>query len=70
MFDPRFLVRLHHLCSMHRHARSNELGSQLFYTVKASCSYFHLAGETKYVYEATRSEDVPRIPIEIRAQGA
>jgi hypothetical protein len=68
MYDPQFLVRLYHLCSMHRYACSNELGSHLFYTVKAGCSYFHLAGETKYVYEAGRSEDVPRIPVDIRAR--
>jgi hypothetical protein len=68
MYDPQFLVRLFHLCSMHRYACSNELGSHVFYTVKAGCSYFHLAGETKYVYEAARSEDVPRIPLEIRSK--
>jgi hypothetical protein len=47
MFDPRFLVRLHHLCSMHRYACSNELGSHLFYAVKAGCSYF--------IFQARRS---------------
>ena len=42
MYDPAFLFRFYHLCSTHRYAASNELGSQLFYSVKSGCSYFHL----------------------------
>lgn len=42
IYDPAFLFRFYHLCSMHRYAASNELGSQLFYSVKSGCSYFYL----------------------------
>ncbi len=42
MYDPHFLFRIHHLCSMHKYAASNEVGSHLFYSVKTGCSYFHL----------------------------
>jgi len=42
IYDRAFLFRLYHLCSMHRYAASNELGSQLFYSIKSGCSYFHL----------------------------
>ncbi|MGH8177405.1 MAG: hypothetical protein ACREV5_14180, partial [Steroidobacter sp.] len=68
MYDSNFLFRLYYLCRLHRYAASNELGSHLFYTVKAGCSYFHLASETKYVHEAARGEDIARIPVEIRAK--
>ena len=42
MFDPLFLFRLYHLCSMHKYSASNELGSHLFYSVKAGCSFFFM----------------------------
>lgn len=42
MFDPWFQFRLYHLCSLHRYAASNELGSSVFYATKAGCSYFYL----------------------------
>jgi len=42
MFDPLFLPRLYHLCSLHQYACSNEVGSHLFYTVRSGCSYFQL----------------------------
>lgn len=42
MYDPYFLARLYHLCSMHRYAAGNGLGSHLFYSVASGCSYFHL----------------------------
>jgi len=41
MYDPAFLYRYYHLCSLHRYASSNSLGSQLFYSLKSGCSYFH-----------------------------
>jgi hypothetical protein len=44
MFDPAFLFRFYHLCSMHRYACGNDVGSHMFYAVKAGCSYFHLSG--------------------------
>jgi hypothetical protein len=52
IFDPLFLFRFYHLCSMHRYAASNGLGSQLFYSIKAGCSYFHLdTGEYSFAAE-------------------
>lgn len=52
MYDPAFLFRFYHLCSMHRYATSNELGSNLFYSVKSGCSYFYLdTGECSHVAE-------------------
>ena len=44
MYDPHFLWRFYHLCSTHRYGASNSLGSQLFYSVKAGCSFFFLEG--------------------------
>lgn len=41
MFDPLFLFRFYHLCSTHKYAAGNELGSHLFYAIKAGCSYFY-----------------------------
>ena len=40
IYDPLFLFRFYHLCSTHRYAASNEIGSSLFYSVKAGCSFF------------------------------
>lgn len=49
MFDKQFLFRLYHLCSMHQYAASNSVGSNLFYSIAAGCSFFYLdAGEVKY----------------------
>ena len=42
MYDPAFLFRFYHLCSMHHYSASNSIGSSLFYSVKSGCSYFHL----------------------------
>jgi len=41
--DPDFLFRLFHLCSLHRYASGNGVGTHMFYAVKAGCSYFHFA---------------------------
>lgn len=41
MYDRDFLFRFYHLCSTHRYSASNSLGSNLFYSVKSGCSYFH-----------------------------
>ncbi len=41
-FDPDFLFRYYHLCSIHRYSASINLGSHIFYSIKAGCSYFHL----------------------------
>ena len=45
--DPNFLFRFYHLCSLHKYASSNVLGSHIFYSVKSGCSYFHLETNTK-----------------------
>jgi hypothetical protein len=56
MFDPKFLFRFYHLCSIHKYASSNDTGSQLFYSVIAGCSFFCLQscnpiyfGENKFI---------------------
>ncbi|MBD2201231.1 glycosyltransferase [Calothrix sp. FACHB-1219] len=54
--DPDFLFRFYHLCSMHSYAASNCLGSHIFYSVKAGCSYFHLETNTKYHWTAKSEE--------------
>jgi len=42
IYDPAFLFRFYHLCSMHWYAASHNLGSHLFYAVKGGCSFFDL----------------------------
>jgi hypothetical protein len=42
IFDPHFLYRLHHLCSMHRFACSDTPGSYVMLAVKSGCSFFAL----------------------------
>ena len=54
MFDPWFLFRLYHLCSTHKYSASNELGSHLFYSVKAGCLFFFMNYE-QTVKKATGS---------------
>ena len=49
MYDKHFLFRLYHLCSVHQYAASNSIGSNLFYSTAAGCSFFYLnAGEVKH----------------------
>lgn len=56
MFDPEFLYRFHRLCSGYRYAGSNEIGSNLFYSVKSGCSFFFLREEVN------RSAEPRRLP--------
>lgn len=42
IFDPLFLFRFFHLCSLHRYACSNVFGSHMFYSVKLGCRFFLL----------------------------
>jgi hypothetical protein len=58
---PEFLFRLYHLCSTHRYACSNSLGSHLFYAVKAGCSYFHFHNG-EYSYEIGPEAYADNIP--------
>jgi hypothetical protein len=50
VYDPSFLFRFYHLCSLHHYSVSCSLGSHIFYSVKSGCSYFHLTG-IKYSYK-------------------
>lgn len=54
MFDKWFLFRFYHLCSTHKYAMSNELGSHLFYSIKAGCS-FSLMNYKQAIKQATGS---------------
>ncbi len=40
IYEPDFLFRFYHLCSIHRYSASNNLGSHIFYSIKSGCSYF------------------------------
>jgi hypothetical protein len=42
IFDPRFLFRLHILCSQHRYATGNDRGSHIVFSISSGCSYFSL----------------------------
>jgi hypothetical protein len=69
MYDPLFLFRLYRLCSAHRYACSNELGSHVFYTVKAGCSFFLLGEAAAYEFEHSQATaDVTVLPSAIRAR--
>ena len=53
MFDRQFLYRLYHLFSQFQYITSNDLGSHVFYGVKAGCSYFQ--AKQGYRLEASRA---------------
>ncbi|MDY6937252.1 MAG: TylF/MycF/NovP-related O-methyltransferase [Cyanobacteriota bacterium] len=62
-YDRNFLFRFYHLCSMHRYAASNELGSHLFYAVKSGCSYFSIGSEQlSFVGDPTVLKDLAFTP--------
>jgi len=42
--NPLFLFRLFHLCSMHKYACSNQLGTSVPYAVIAGCTHFGIPG--------------------------
>lgn len=50
-----FLHRLYHLCSLHRYASGNSLGSHIFMSVTAGCSYFHF---DKVAYSVKTGVDI------------
>lgn len=54
MFDPLFLFRFYHLCSTHKYSASNEIGSHLFYSVKAGCSFFF----TDYIQAVKKGSEI------------
>ncbi len=55
MFDPNFLYRLYHLCSRYKYSSGNGLGSYIFYSVKAGCSYFYTDAEFTCTGDLERS---------------
>ncbi|GAB1543055.1 hypothetical protein NUACC21_57290 [Scytonema sp. NUACC21] len=59
MFDKNFLLRFYHLCSTHRYSASNEIGSNLFFSIKAGCSYFYM-DKFQYYYTAESEEILKR----------
>ena len=65
VFDPYFLFRFYHLCSMYRYASGNELGTHIFYSIKSGCSYFYLNSiESTYTAqsEALLKHDIAYAP--------
>lgn len=44
MYDPYFLFRLHHLCSLHQYSASSTIGSHVFYSVHSGCTHLQLPG--------------------------
>ena len=44
MYDDHFLFRLHHLCSSHRYASGEQVGSHMFNSVASGCHYFCVPG--------------------------
>lgn len=67
MFDPFFLVRLFYLCRTHSYACSNELGSHIFFSVKAGCSYFQLGDGARRELDSPQSRhDVSDTPDNVR----
>jgi len=45
MFDEQFAYRLAYLLQAHKYAASNDIGTQLFFSVAAGCSFFHIPHE-------------------------
>lgn len=68
MYDPDFLVRLHHLCSTHRYAASNSIGSHLFYSVKSGCSFFWLGSADASYTGTTRHLKEQYAPLQSRSE--
>lgn len=68
MFDPLFLFRLHELCSRHRFASGNKIGSHIFLSVASGCTYVQLGpvGSTPPSYTEVRrrrtSQEGVRVP--------
>lgn len=41
IYDPLFLFRLHHLCSLHRYSSGNRVGSHVFCSVHSGCEHIY-----------------------------
>ncbi|OHY42057.1 hypothetical protein BCV63_10250 [Cylindrospermopsis raciborskii CS-508] len=48
MYDPEFLFRFYHLCSLHKYSCANDYGTAILYSIKSGCSYFHLDADDLY----------------------
>lgn len=70
MFDPCFLSRFYHLCSLHQYAAGNSIGSHVFYSIKAGCSYFHLdsINYTQSIDSDIHKDDVGIIPSDLESK--
>jgi len=64
MYDKNFLHRIYHLCSIHRFASGNGIGSNIFYAFKSGCIYFYFdqLNYTSVADEDILKRDVPKIP--------
>ena len=40
IFDPLFLFRFYHLCSIHEYSACNQIGTHVFYAQYAGCKHF------------------------------
>ncbi|MEA5549895.1 glycosyltransferase family 1 protein [Anabaena cylindrica UHCC 0172] len=56
MFDKDFLFRFYHLCSTHIYAASNDIGSNLFFSIKSGCSYFYI--DLSNCFYNAKSDDI------------
>lgn len=43
IFDPLFLFRLHHLCSVHQFSSGNKVGSHVFCSVHSGCEHVYFS---------------------------
>jgi hypothetical protein len=55
-YDPDFLFRLYHLCSLHRYAAGNNIGSHLFLSVVAGCSFFLFLDDVDFSFVSTKPQ--------------
>ena len=65
IFDPDFLYRFYYLCQKYQYAASNAIGSHLFYSVLAGCSFFVLPG---YEVSHSGSDDALRTDVSVRSE--
>jgi hypothetical protein len=69
MYDPLFLARFYHLCSLNRYSASNSIGSSLFYSVKSGCSFFLLDafGASHVAADDVLKRDMCEVPLTTRS---
>lgn len=67
IYDKNFFSRLYYLLSQHKYSSSNIIGSSLFYSVKAGCSFFFI-DYGNYEYKGEKEvlqRDHPKESLEI-----